>query len=185
VPIKSFTAAKRRLDGVLDEVQRAELARTMAAHVLECVEPLPAAVACDDPEVARFAEARGALVVWTPGLGLNGAVAAGVDELSARGASHVTIVHADLAVAVDVGSLEAFDGVTIAPDRRRTGTNLLRVPTPMPIEPSFGRDSFRRHVAACELLGVPTWILERDDLALDIDEPDDLRALETRNGGTP
>ena len=40
--------------------------------------PLRAAVVCDDDEVRTWAEGQGAEVIWTPGLGLNGAVAAGV-----------------------------------------------------------------------------------------------------------
>lgn len=185
VPIKAFGAAKRRLEHVLDDAERTALVRRMAAHVLGAAHPLPVCVACDDHDVADFAEARGALVCWTPGLGLNGAVAAGVASLADRGAAYVTVVHGDLPTASGIGALEHFDGVTIAPDRRHTGTNLLRVPTISGFTMRFGRDSLRAHLAECERRSLETWVLDRDDLAFDVDEPEDLASLGERNRGTP
>ncbi|HEY8080449.1 MAG TPA: 2-phospho-L-lactate guanylyltransferase [Acidimicrobiales bacterium] len=185
VPVKSFGSAKRRLEGVLDAADRAELAATMAAHVLAAAAPLPVCVACDDAAVATFAESHGALVAWTPGLGLNGAVEAGVAMLATRGAAYVTVVHADLPTATGIGSLDLFDGVTLAPDHRGVGTNLLRVPTSSVFEMQFGRSSMQRHLAECERRGLAVWVLERDDLAFDVDEPEDLIRLTQRNEGTP
>jgi 2-phospho-L-lactate guanylyltransferase len=185
VPIKAFRMAKRRLEHVLDEPERTDLVRAMAAHVLAAASPLPVCVACDDHGVADFAEEHGALVCWTPGLGLNGAVEAGVSSLAERGAAYVTVVHGDLPTASGIGALEHFDGVTIAPDRRRTGTNLLRVPTESGFMMRFGRDSLRSHLAECEQRGLEVWILDRDDLAFDVDEPEDLARLPERNRGTP
>jgi 2-phospho-L-lactate guanylyltransferase len=185
VPIKAFSAAKGRLRDVLDGDARGELVRTMAARVLAAAAPLGVWVACDDPEVAAFAEAQGAVVSWTPGLGLNGAVEAGVAHLAALGADYVSVVHADLPLATGIGVLEHFDGVTIAPDRRRRGTNLLRVPTAVRFEMHFGRDSYREHLDECARLGLDVEVLERDDLAFDVDVPDDLAELMTRDGGTP
>jgi len=185
VPIKAFAAAKGRLGAVLDDVARGELVRAMAAHVLAAAAPLPVCVACDDPEVAAFAESLGAEVSWTPGLGLNGAVEAGVAHLASLGAAYVTVVHADLPLATGIGALAHEDGVTIAPDRQRRGTNLLRVPTAVAFTMRFGRDSLRQHLEECERLGLRVTILDRDDLAFDIDVPRDLAELTTRNGGTP
>ena len=74
VPIKAFHEAKGRLDLALSAPERAALARAMAARVLDACGPLPVAVVCDDNDVADWARHRGALVVWEPGRGLNGAV---------------------------------------------------------------------------------------------------------------
>lgn len=185
VPIKAFSAAKGRLGAVLDAPARRELVREMAAHVLAAAAPLPVCVACDDHEVAAFAESAGATVSWSPGLGLNGAVELGVAHLAALGASYVTVVHADLPLASGIGVLEHRDGVTIAPDRARRGTNLLRVPASLAFEMHFGRDSFRAHLEECARLDLPVHVLERDDLAFDVDVPRDLEELVTRSGGTP
>ena len=81
VPVKAFGAAKARLAPTLDAAGRAQLARVMAARVLAAADPLPVAVVCDDPEVAQWAAAHGALVLPEPGRGLNGAVEAGVERL--------------------------------------------------------------------------------------------------------
>ncbi len=95
-PIKAFHEAKGRLDHALTASERADLARSMAAQVVEAAAPLPVAVVCDDNEVADWARVRGALVVWEPGRGLNGAVEAGVEHLRDAGVAHVTVSHADL-----------------------------------------------------------------------------------------
>jgi 2-phospho-L-lactate/phosphoenolpyruvate guanylyltransferase len=185
VPVKAFSVAKERLGTVLDASARARLSASMAAGVLRAAAPLPVCVACDDDEVAAFAEANGASVAWTPGLGLNGAVERGVELLTQRGAAYVTIVHGDLPNAVGIGAIEHFDGVTIAPDRARKGTNLLRVPTDTPFTMQFGRGSLDRHLAECSRRDLECLVLRRDDLAFDVDLPQDLAELGTRIGGTP
>jgi 2-phospho-L-lactate guanylyltransferase len=185
VPIKAFSQAKGRLGVVLDDLARGELVRAMAAHVVAAAAPLPVCVACDDLDVAAFAESLGAEVSWTPGLGLNGAVEAGVAHLAARGADYVTVVHADLPLAAGIGVLAHVDGVTIAPDRQRRGTNLLRVPTSVRFTMRFGRDSLRAHLDESERRGLRVVVLDRNDLAFDVDVPRDLVELTTRNGGTP
>jgi len=185
VPIKAFSAAKGRLGAVLDDQAREELVRSMAAHVLAAAAPLAVCVACDDPDVARFAESLGAEVSWTPGLGLNGALEASVARLAARGADYVTVVHADLPLASGIGVLARTDGVTIAPDRQRRGTNLLRVPTSVRFTMRFGPNSLRAHLDECEQLGLPVEVLDREDLAFDVDVPRDLVELTTRDGGAP
>ena len=185
VPIKAFAAAKGRLAPVLDADGRVRLVRSMAAHVLEACAPLPVVVACDDRDVAAFAEEHGATVSWTPGLGLNGAVEATVAHLAGLGAQYVTIVHADLPLCEAIGTLEHTDGVTLAPDRHRRGTNLLRIPAASGFSTRFGRDSLRRHLDECERHGLEATVLDRDDLAFDVDVPADLDELRTRHGGTP
>jgi 2-phospho-L-lactate guanylyltransferase (CobY/MobA/RfbA family) len=49
----------------------------------------------------------------------------------------------------------------------------------------FGHDSLHAHLAECERRSLETWILDRDDLAFDVDEPEDLARLGERNRGTP
>jgi 2-phospho-L-lactate/phosphoenolpyruvate guanylyltransferase len=183
VPVKSFSSAKQRLMPALTNADREALARSMAAHVLAAAAPLPVCVACDDSEVAAFAEIHGARVSWTPGLGLNGAVEASVTLLAGIGAEFVTVVHADLPTAHGIGALEHFEGVTIAPDRKATGTNLLRLPTSSPFTMQFGRGSYQRHLLECAARHLRTRVLNRDDLAFDVDDPADLVDLDKRNGG--
>src|SRR3546814_7395936 len=77
----------------------------MAARVLRAAGTLPTSVVCDDDEVAAWAQRHGAEVIWTPGLGLNGAVDAAVEQLAAGGVHQVIAAHADLPLATDLAWL--------------------------------------------------------------------------------
>jgi len=148
--------------------------RRMAERVLAAASPLAVAVVCDDPEVAGWAREQGALVVWEPGRGLNGAVEAGVARLGELGVRTVTVVHADLPLAAGIGALEPFEGVTLVPDRQDNGTNLIRLRVDCGFRFSYGPGSFERHLEECARLGIPCSVLRRDELAFDIDLPSDL-----------
>jgi 2-phospho-L-lactate guanylyltransferase len=174
VPVKAFSQAKRRLHLALGEPERAELARAMADRVVSAAHPLPVAVVCDDNEVAEWARTRGALVVWEPGRGLNGAVEAGVDRLRAAGVTQVTVAHADLPRASDLAMVGEVPGITLVPDRYGNGTNVIALPADAGFQFSYGPGSFARHRAEAERLGLPTRVLDRPDLAWDIDEPGDV-----------
>lgn len=174
MPLKAFARAKVRLAGALLPAPRAELARSMAASVLRAAGELPRAVVCDDAEVADWAVTEGARVVWAPGRGLDGAVADGVKALAADGATRVIVAHADLPLAVDLAWVARFPGVTIVPDRRDDGTNVICVPTAGDFPFSYGPASFRRHARAALDLGIPLRVVREPRLGADVDVPDDL-----------
>jgi 2-phospho-L-lactate guanylyltransferase len=175
VPVKAFHDAKHRLAEVLGDADREALVREMALHVLTAAAPLPTAVVCDDTAVADWARVHGALVIWEPGRGLNGAVESGVEHLARLGVSWVTVAHADLPLASNLGGLAApDDGVIMVPDRRDDGTNILRVPVRRGFRFSYGPGSFQRHLAECERLGLAVRVVRRPDLTFDVDWPVDL-----------
>ena len=178
VPVKSFASAKRRLQHVLTDGEREKLMRALATRVISAASPRPVAVVCDDEAVASWAKALGADVLWTPQHGLNGAVRAGVDALAARGFVQVMIAHGDLAHPDELGTLEIGPGVTIIPDGRDDGTNVLALPSDADFTFSYGPDSFHRHLAEATRLGLGTSIVRSKALALDVDEPEDLDALD-------
>jgi 2-phospho-L-lactate guanylyltransferase len=179
IPIKAFHQAKRRLDSVLDEAHREQLARAMAAHVIAACTPLPVAVVCDDDAVAAWAADMGATVLWEPGQGLNGAVRAGVARLATDGAEWITIAHGDLPRAHGVGTLPSFDGVTLVPDRRDDGTNVLRLPAQCEFRFAYGPGSFRAHRAEATRLGLAVRVVRHPDLAYDVDWPADVAELDS------
>ena len=179
VPVKAFAAAKLRLAPVLDPDARARLARTMAEQVLRAAGDLPVSVVCDDREVAGWAEARGASVVWAPGRGLNGAAEDGVAALAAKGATSVVVAHADLPMAADLGTVAGSPGVTLVPDRRNDGTNVACVPAAAGFRFAYGPGSFERHQAEAYRLDLPLRILHEPLLAWDVDGPDDLTSAMT------
>jgi 2-phospho-L-lactate/phosphoenolpyruvate guanylyltransferase len=174
VPVKAFREAKVRLAGALDPAERARLARQMAEIVLAAAAPLPAVVVCDDDAVRDWAAAAGARVVWCPGRGLNGAVADGVAALAADGVARAVVAHADLPLATRLDWVADFDGVTLVPDRRLDGTNVVAVPTAAGFGFSYGAGSFGRHRAEAARLGLAARLVRDPDLAWDVDLPVDL-----------
>jgi 2-phospho-L-lactate guanylyltransferase len=177
VPVKGFQQAKRRLGGSMSDASRVELVRSMAAHVLAACAPLPVAVVCDDPEVAEWARALGATVMWEPGQGLNGAVRSGVEQLAGAGVQWVIVAHGDLPRARDLGSLPPFDGITLIPDRYDDGTNVMRLPVGRDFRFAYGPGSFRKHRAEATRLGLPVRVLRIPALAYDVDWPADVTGL--------
>jgi 2-phospho-L-lactate/phosphoenolpyruvate guanylyltransferase len=174
VPIKAFSTAKLRLAPALDPAARADLARQMAATVLGAAGDLPVLVVCDDHDVRAWAAERGARVAWTPGLGLNGAVAAGIERLRAEGVTRAVVAHADLPMASDLTWVADFPGVTLVPDRRLDGTNVLGLPTAAGFRVAYGPGSFARHRIEAARLGLVARIVTDAHLAWDVDLPHDL-----------
>ncbi len=174
VPVKAFADAKRRLRGALSDDERQALVRRMAAQVVRAAAPLPVAVVCDDTEVAAWARDHGALVVWEPGRGLNGAVEAGVARLADMGVRTVVVAHGDLPRARGLASLGDPARVTLVPDRHGDGTNVVALPARCGFRFSYGPGSFARHRAECTRLGIPFRVLRRPALAFDVDWPSDL-----------
>lgn len=177
IPVKAFAEAKLRLAPALGTGQRAALARDMATHVVCSATPLPVAVVCDDGDVADWAASVGAQVVWRPGTGLNGAVRSGVDHLHRSGHDRVIVAHGDLPLAGPLAPLGDWSGITLVPDRRNDGTNVIAVPSDCPFEFAYGRGSFARHLAEAQRLRCSLLILRDPSLGLDIDLPGDLDKL--------
>jgi 2-phospho-L-lactate/phosphoenolpyruvate guanylyltransferase len=174
VPVKAFAQAKQRLAGVLEPDARRALAVAMAETVLRAAGALRTAVVCDDDEVRTWAADRGAEAIWTPGLGLNGAVEAGIAHLARRGTEHVIVAHADLPLATDLTWLADGGGVTLVPDRRRDGTNVLSIPSGVGFVPAYGAGSFAAHRAEAARLGLTVRLIPDAALGWDVDVPADL-----------
>ena len=174
VPVKAFRAAKGRLAPVLSADARAELARWCAARVVAAAGELPVFVACDDEEVAEWAHARGATVLWHPGIGLNASVTHSVAELRDRGMAQVIVAHGDLPRASRLASVPTPGAITLVPDAHDDGTNIAVVPTDAGFEFAYGAGSFRRHVGIALGRGIPLSVRRDPLLALDIDTPSDL-----------
>lgn len=175
MPVKAFTSAKGRLSVILDRFARADLARWLAARVVAAADELPTFIACDDDEVATWAGAHGADVLWSPGLGLNGAVDAGKVTIAGKGYEHVIIAHSDLPLAERLAPLAIEGTVTVVPDRRRDGTNVIAMPLDVDLPAAYGGGSYGRHVAAALSTGHRLVVRHDPRLSLDVDTPADLR----------
>lgn len=174
IPVKAFSDAKLRLAAALSLAERRALAQTMAERVVGAAGSLPVAVVCDDAEVAAWAAARDLIVITAPGRGLNRAVEVGVEHLAAAGTTQVIVAHADLPLANDLAWVAHFPGVTLVPDRRDDGTNVICVPTGRGFRFAYGSRSFAAHRIEARRRGLGLHIARRPDLAWDVDQPDDL-----------
>ena len=75
------------------------------------------------------------------------------------------------------GEVPAFDGITIVPDRRNDGTNVLCLPTDAPFRFTYGPGSFARHHAEARNTGAPVRVAPDRLLGADVDLPSDLADL--------
>lgn len=185
MPIKAFSRAKHRLAGELGPDARRELARALAARVLSARGAMDAFVACDDEEVAAFAVAQGAAVLWTAGLGLSGAVSAAVAHLGAAGVDLVVVAHSDLPFAPVLDGFGRDGTVSLAPDRAERGTNVASVPALAGFRFAYGSGSFARHRAEAGRLGITCTIVRDWRLASDVDHPSDLELLVDAGARSP
>lgn len=177
IPARPSGEGKTRLAGVLGAEERQALARAMLAHVVEAVKT---ASNVDTICIIGAGEGHDVRLLADPGQGLNPALAEAIGQAGAAGASRAVLVHGDLPqlTSRDVELLAAArkGSLAIAPDRHGTGTNALSLPLPAAsgFAFAFGPDSFRRHLAEAERLGLPVETIRSPGLAHDIDEPDDL-----------
>lgn len=185
IPIKSFDLAKGRLSEAVAPADRAELARSMAGTVIAAARFLSAWVICDEAAVASFATENGAGVIWRQARGLNVAVSEGVTFLAGQGYQQVVIAHADLPMATDLTWVAAdeaggkVDGVTIVPDRRNDGTNVMCVPSNAGFQFAYGPGSSAAHEAETNRLGLPLRVVPDEQLGWDVDTPEDLAVFDS------
>ena len=177
MPVKAFSRAKHRLADHLDPSEREALVRALAHRVLRARGTMRAFVACDDEDVASFAVAEGAQVLWTAGLGLSGAVSAAVGHLGTKGIDLVVVAHGDLPFAPGLDTFGEEGAVTLAPDRTERGTNVAAVPARAGFRFSYGLDSFGRHRNEAARLGLACSVVRDWRLAVDVDHPSDLALL--------
>ncbi|BCP53013.1 2-phospho-L-lactate guanylyltransferase [Kaistia sp. 32K] len=194
VPVKRLEAAKSRLAPVLDSAERGRLAKAMLRDVLDTlrrVETLAGIlVVTDDAEVAAIAAGHGATVIGDPQEpAFNAAVLHGMHWLDARQKAGALVVPGDIPL-VTVEEIEAVldatrtSPVVIVPATRDGGTNMLAIAPPLLMPPTFGPDSFARHVAAAQALGITPAILRLEGAGHDVDVAADL-VLDTGSAAAP
>jgi 2-phospho-L-lactate/phosphoenolpyruvate guanylyltransferase len=194
LPVKSFAQAKQRLSFGLPEQDRRALVEAMFADALVALGRVGALervlVVSGDRVAQRIAAGYGVSVVEDDERGHNTAAMRGISIALEDGIERALLVPGDcpLLSAGDINTLLAHEtperSALIVPDRHGTGTNALLLSPPDVLAPSFGPDSRRRHLANAEAGGVQAEVVELDSLALDIDTPDDLEALQRQLAST-
>jgi 2-phospho-L-lactate guanylyltransferase len=140
---------------------------------------------------ARYAVERcGGLFLEEAGNGLNAAVRQAGQWLTTHGRRGLLMVPGDvpLVSAAEIDDLidahGAAPAVTLAPDREHDGTNALGISPPDAIALAFGRGSFAAHRATSLAAGITPQVRHLAGVALDIDNPMDLRTLVTYDAET-
>jgi 2-phospho-L-lactate guanylyltransferase len=192
VPLKSPDRAKSRLADVLSPARRASLFLALAERVIRTLRATPGidyvAVVTASPVIADFSRSLQAHpLLQTADAGMSAALEVGLRKLHAFAPNRVLMIPGDLPL-ISPAALEEFfagaggdPGVAIAPDRHGVGTNLLLCAPPHAIAPCFGGHSFERHLAAAAAAGIDARVLHIKELALDLDEPQDLEFLQSQN----
>ena len=189
LPIKSFSQAKQRLRARAERRRPARAGRRDVRRRAGGAAPRSGARAdrrgqrrSRRPADRRAATAR--TVVEDDERGHNAAATKGIQAALEDGIERALLVPGDCPL-LDPKELEELlahpageRSALIVPDRHGTGTNALLLTPPDVLAPSFGPDSCRRHMADAEAAGVPAEVVEVACLALDVDTPDDLEALQ-------
>lgn len=180
VPIKDFKRSKLRLSQHLTTHQRVALTKQMAETVLKASGPSHRFVVCDSAEVKAWTQQLGVSVLFTPNLGLNGAIAHAVSSVKSSGADIAIISHGDLPRATSfdavIQAAKTPSTLALVGDRHQQGTNVLAHRLDIPeMKYLYGPGSLRRHRRCARILGITPSLIRASDLELDIDTVDDLK----------
>jgi 2-phospho-L-lactate guanylyltransferase len=189
MPVKGFRNAKQRLSPLLGNAARELLAETMYRDILREVGLARGLagtyVVTGDDKVASIAESAGAAVIRERAEnGETSAVDFARGQLKQAGSEAVLILPGDMPLvrALDIEQIlaqVASDAkapyALLVPSHDRLGTNALFLAPPDVIALRFGHDSFTFHMSQVAAQGLPVRFIENEHIALDIDEPKDLR----------
>jgi 2-phospho-L-lactate/phosphoenolpyruvate guanylyltransferase len=138
-----------------------------------------------DHNAQRIAGGYGAIVADDEDSGHNDAAMRGITRAIELGAARVLLVPGDTPL-LDPVELDGLisrhvepPSVLIVPDRHGIGTNALLLEPPGALKPSFGPGSHDRHHRHASAAGITAHTVEVRSLALDLDTPEDLQAVET------
>jgi 2-phospho-L-lactate guanylyltransferase len=194
IPVKNLDSAKQRLASALDQSARTELARAMLQDVFDAVRGYakrpPVAVVTSDPFATKLAREYNFEVIPDPlNPGETGAIEMATRICVERGCESTLVIPADIPLIQSWELEEIYkhapaEGSVLVPAADGRGTNAaFRRPADLfPLR--FGNDSFKPHHAAARATEKPCIVLKLLGIAMDIDNPDDLRQLASLPGET-
>lgn len=195
VPVKNLATAKQRLASVLSQPVRTELAQAMLLDVLEAVvtwanRPQVSIVTSDPFAVETARQFDFELIADNDNRSETDAIEMATQICESRDVNHTLVIPADIPL-IQAWELERIvanappeRGSVLVPAGDGRGTNAaFRRPAGLfPLR--FGNDSFKPHLAAARATGVTCTVLFLPGIALDIDNPADLRQLAEAPGET-
>jgi len=199
VPIKNTAAAKQRLAGLVDQAQRTQLAQAMLHDVLLTLHEWTlhawndrprVGVVTGDPYATKLAAEYGFDMIPDPdNPGETGAIERATQVCVERGEKNTLVIPGDIPL-MQAWELDEIlkhaprEGSVLVPAGDGRGTNAAyRCPANLfPLR--FGSDSFKPHRAAAQATGKPCVVLHLPGIAVDVDNPADLRRLISLPGET-
>lgn len=188
VPVKPFSAAKRRLSPACTDQERQALCQAFLWDLLEklCASELFDAVCAvgTQPGLPDWLSARGLSVLTLADAAdrsLNDAFSLAVRRFS-RQHDSMLFLHGDLPL-VQPGDFRqlmeplAQVKVVLAADRHGEGTNAVAARLPTLLTPQFGAGSICAHQTCCLEKGIPHRLVYHERFGFDVDRPCDLQAL--------
>jgi 2-phospho-L-lactate guanylyltransferase len=194
VPVKNLAQAKQRLSSILDQPACTKLAQAMLHDVLEAVaswenRPDVGIVSCD-PFALGLAAKFGFEVIADPvNASETDAIAMATHVCETRSVDFTLVIPADIPLIQGwelqrIMEAAPHEGCVIAPAGDSRGTNaIFRRPAGL-IPLRFGNDSFKPHLAAAKATGKSCIVLSLPGIAVDVDNPADLRQLVDMPGET-
>lgn len=194
VPIKNTSSAKQRLAGILDQPSRTQLAQAMLTDVLTTLHqwknrPSVGIVTSDAFAVRLATECKFEVISDPDNPGETGAIEMATRICVERGEESTLVIPADIPL-IEGWELEEVlkhapsEGTVLVPagDGRGTNAAFRRPGNLFPLR--FGNDSFKPHHAAAQATGKPCVVLNLPGIAVDVDNPVDLRQLLSLPGET-
>lgn len=192
IPVKSLVTAKSRLSPRLAPARRRAFVEELFEHVLTVTGDVVTArnriVVSADKRIRELSRSVGATVIaereYEPQRGQNAALEQAREAVRLRNIAGLLVLSADLPLVTrdDLDAMLALGRtdrtVVLAPDRHTVGTNALFL-RPAGILPfCFGPDSYNRHRDEAERRALRVCAYPGLGTAFDVDEPEDLDALE-------
>ena len=194
IPVKTLATAKQRLDDVLAQPQRSQLAEAMLRDVMIAatgvIDRIDVALVTGDVRARELADEFGFGVIDdTRNESETAAIEMATAWCEARGYDTTIVVPGDIPLITSEELHRVLDaapeeGAVFVPAYDRRGSNcILRRPAAI-IPLRFGNDSFLPHCEAMRQTGRELVILEMPGIGLDIDNPHELDLLLQRAGET-
>jgi 2-phospho-L-lactate guanylyltransferase len=192
VPVKNLSGAKQRLAALYDQATRTELAQAMLFDVLETLSTWKdrpeVGIVTSDPFALQLADQfHFSVITDNDNRSQTDAIEMATRLCQSRGIDSTLVIPGDIPL-IQTWELEKIlasappEGSVLVRAADERGTNAIwRRPAGL-FPARFGNDSFEPHYAAARATGKPCVLLSLPGIALDVDNPSDLRALAAAPG---
>jgi len=194
VPVKNLANAKQRLAAILDQPTRTKLAQAMLLDVLETLSsstnrPEVGIVTSDAFAIELATRFQFRVIFDNANRSETDAIEMATRICESKGADSTLVIPGDIPLITPAELEKIFGGAPAegsvlvpAADGRGTNAALRRPAGLFPLR--FGNDSFKPHLAAARATQKPCVVLSLPGIALDVDNPSDLRQLVEAPGET-